>query len=158
MLCSCGYPKIINLYSGAFLASSHEKLLSSIKFYEKIFRFPLFLFPALEKELDIAGKRLNALIDACFKLKKRIKNPVFPEQRGISAGFLYNNPKKVVKLAYERGLRTDKGKTLLTPCPRYERFLEKGFVVEVKKIDILKIEEKDINSLAYKINELLEEN
>lgn len=157
LLCSCSYPKILNLYAGGFLACSHAELAEELKEYEKIFRFPFFLFPALEKELNIAGKRVDALVKACFQLKKRIKQAIFANSRGISAGFLCDNPKKLAKLAYEKGIRTEKGKTIITPCPKYERFLEKGFVVEVKKIDILNTEEKDINKLADKINEVLEE-
>jgi hypothetical protein len=53
----------------------------------------------------------------------------------LCAGLLHEEPKSLAKKARDDGLVTVGGKSLLSICPRYDRFLSDGALVELKKLD-----------------------
>ncbi|MFQ5868246.1 MAG: hypothetical protein ACE5IT_09705, partial [bacterium] len=69
-------------------------------------------------------------------------------KRGICTGILMENPKRVARNARSLGLVTQSGKSLLTTCPRYDRFQENGVVVELKKIDVESVGEAEIEHIS----------
>ncbi|MDP6460100.1 MAG: hypothetical protein QF829_04840, partial [Candidatus Hydrothermarchaeota archaeon] len=74
---------------------------------------------------------------------------------GVCVGLeVEDHPKDIAKRAYIRGLRTDQGSPLLTPCPEYNRFLKPGLTIELKKLDILNIREGDIIKIAEVLKQL----
>jgi hypothetical protein len=58
------------------------------------------------------------------------------------------DPRRFTAMAKEKGLMTDLGYTFLTSCPRYERFLKPGVVVELKRLDVLEMGEERVLEMA----------
>jgi len=152
IVCSTGAPKIINLYSGGFLSTSNSEIKKSAEAFEKIFKIYPFLYPGITEELKHAKKRVEKLVEYSSILKKNIENAVFKDKRGVCVGLLLDNAKEFAKKAAEQNLKTEKNKTLLTLCPRYDRFLNKGAVIELKKLDVLELSQKDINKIISIVN------
>ena len=147
IVCSTGEPKIINLGFGGFLMTDNKEVVNYMKKFKKICKFPPFFYEELFKKIEIAEDRLKLLFKYTYMLKKELKNfnIVHREKRGISVGIL--TKKREIK-ELRRKLRTDKGSSLITLCPRYDRFLAEGIVVELKKLDVFKIKRNDIVKIA----------
>jgi len=152
IVCSTGTPKIINLNSGGFLTTSHTKIRENAEKFEKLFKIYPFLYPAIAEEAKSAGKAVEKLIESSFIIKRNVENAIFKELRGVCAGILLENPNDFAKKAGELGMKTEKGKTLLTLCPRYDRFLKNGAVIELKKLDVSERSRKDTERIIYIIN------
>ncbi len=154
IVCSTGEPKIINLGFGGFLMTNNREVAEYMRKFKKICKFPPFLYDALFRKLEEAENRLKILLKYAEMLKKELENfnIVHKDKRGICVGILTKteNIKELTKK-----LRTDRGSSLITACPRYDRFLAEGIVVEIKKLDVFKISRIDIVKIAEILKEHL---
>ncbi len=158
IVCSTGEPKIINLGFGGFMLTDNKEVAKYMRNFKRICKFPQFLYDMLLDEIKIAEKRLNLLIRYSELLKKELHGfkIVHKDKKGICVGILFDKElNKSVINEIKKKLRTSRGASLITTCPRYDRFLENGIVVEVKKLDVFKISNVDIVKIAKILKEHL---
>lgn len=153
ILCSTGSPKIINCEYGGFLGISkeiNEKMKESgikedIKNLMKTYKMPN-IYGSLKEEAVLSRKTYKKCVNFSEKIKKEMENAYFKELEGISVFVECQNPKEIVKNV-EKNVKLDNGKSIFTICPLYERILRNGFVIEIKKMDIHKMDYNDIDQI-----------
>jgi 7-keto-8-aminopelargonate synthetase-like enzyme len=155
IICSTGDPKIANLTAGGFITTNDEEFLRRAAKVIKACRLSGVLAAGLVEELKIASSVVERLTRFASLIKARLPNVVHPERRGVCVGVLHPEPKEVARRARSCGLVTDLGRSLITTCPNYDRFLEHGFCVELKKLDVLSMSRDDMLLLAEKLKEVL---
>ncbi len=148
VVCSTGAPKILNLTSGGFIGG---RGLSRAKEIIRASRVSPVFASGLLEEIKTAPAILERLYRGARIIKEELPEALFQKSRGIAVGLLCGNPREVAKRARTLGMTTDLGKSLITTCPRYERFLERGIVVELKKVDVLNISDEAFNAMAEKV-------
>jgi dTDP-4-amino-4,6-dideoxygalactose transaminase len=127
-------PKLLNLPGGGFITSSNSGLMKSICRIKKSKTNHVFC-AGIYEELKNAQGTIDQLTKASKRLGTNLRGAIHQNRRGLCTGFLHKNPKRLAKLARNNGFLTEKGRSILTVCPRYDRFLEMGAVVELKKLD-----------------------
>jgi aspartate aminotransferase-like enzyme len=139
-------PKLLNLSSGGFITTSNEYLMEKVT--EQNTSDDPVVCAGISEELPYTQETIDKLTEISNCLKENVENAVHRKHRGVCAGFLLKNPKKLAKEARRLGLFTKGGRALLTACPRYDRFLDEGVVVELKKVDPGSIDEKAITDIS----------
>jgi aspartate aminotransferase-like enzyme len=145
-------PKLLNLFSGGFITTSDENIMDKVTKLNS-FSADLTVCAGIYEELRHAQETIDKLTEISNRLKEKVESVVHRKHRGICVGALHKNPKKVAKEARRQNLITRSGRALLSTCPRYDRFLDEGVVVELKKVDPGSIDEKiltDISNLLEK--------
>lgn len=156
IVCSTGSPKILNVLSGGFISTNDRSILDSSLEIIRACKISPITCAGITEELRRAAQVVKALVKCSAELKDEIARAsrtsfavVHKEKRGVCFGFeLDGSPAEFIMRAREKGLKTEFDSTLLTSCPRYERFMRKGIVVELKKLDILNIEYERIMDIA----------
>ncbi len=151
IVCSTGTPKILNLLSGGFFTTSRRQIMDDSIDIVKTCKMSPATAAGLIEELKDAGKLIDRLVGYSDILKEMlgdVADVVHADRRGICTGFRHPGPIELAKRAKENGMVTDFGRTFLTTCPRYERFLEYGIVVELKKLDVMEIDEVTIEEIG----------
>lgn len=143
-ICSTGAPKIVNVFSGGFVSTTRREILNMSLGVTSACRISPVTCAGIIEELKNAPKVVETLVKYSALLKEELGDVVHKDHRGVCVGFETDAPKNFVKRARENGLVTDLNQGFLTACPRYERFLKKGVVVELKKLNILEVTEEDI--------------
>lgn len=147
-ICSTGAPKIVNVLSGGFVSTNHKEILDMSTRVASACRISPVICAGITEELKNAPDIVERLVKYSAILKEELEDVVHRDSRGVCAGFETDDPKRFVKRARENGLVTDANQGFLTACPRYDRFLKNGVVVELKKLDILNVTEEDIAKIA----------
>lgn len=147
-ICSTGAPKIVNVLSGGFVSTNHKEILDMSARVASACRISPVICAGITEELKNAPDTVERLVKYSAILKEELEDVVHRDSRGVCAGFETDDSKRFVKRARENGLVTDANQGFLTACPRYERFLKNGVVVELKKLDILNVTEEDIAKIA----------
>jgi len=152
VVCSTGSPKVINLAWGGFIGGDNlegaEEILRSCK------ASPL-LAPGLLEELRIAPRVLEGLYEGAEAVKEELPRALFQGSHGISVGIPCRHPRRVATRLRKKGLETDLGRSLITTCPLYDRFLERGIALELKKIEVLRYSRETFARMGEKVNEAL---
>lgn len=148
MVCSTGAPKILNLLSGGFISARRKEVLDKSKKIIAACKIDPIICAGMVEELRDSGKRVKTLVEYSSLLKENLEGVVHRGRRGICVGLRVEDPRGFAAMAKRKGLVTDMNEGLLTVCPRYERFLESGVVVELKKLDVLKMNKEDILRMA----------
>lgn len=148
IICSTGAPKILNLYAGGFISTSDEAVFRRAQEIFKACKINPIIIPGIVEELKIAPRVVEALTKAAAFLKNELNTAIHRDKRGVCVGLELESPRGAAKKAYQRGLRTDTWASVLTVCPKYERFLRKGVAVELKKLDILRVRDEELLGLA----------
>ena len=107
------------------------------------------------EELKIAPRVVRRLTELASLLKTRLQGVVHRERRGVCVGVLHPAPAEVARRARSCGLVTDLGRSLITTCPSYDRFLQRGFCIELKKLDVLSLSDEEVLMLVEKLEEVL---
>lgn len=128
-------PKLLFLKEGGFIATSNPEMAKTLESRGCQKPSP-DACAAMTAALKEAPQTLKELCSFSERLKERLDGVVHRGRRGPCVGVLTEAPKKVARKAAQSGLVTESGKTIFTTCPRYDRFLEKGLVIEVKKLDV----------------------
>ena len=147
-VCSTGAPKIVNALSGGFMSTNRKEIFGASTGITSACRISPVTCAGIIEELKNASKVVETLVKYSAILKEELGDVVHRDRRGVCVGFETGDPKRFVKRASENGLVTDRNQGLLTGCPIYERFLKKGVVVELKKLDILQVTEEDITKIV----------
>jgi hypothetical protein len=147
-ICSTGAPKIVNVLSGGFISTSHKEIAGRWNPVTSACRISPVTCAGIVEELENAPKVVDALIRYSAILKDKLQGVVHKDKRGVSVGFEVDEPMAFAKKARKNGLLTDCNQGFLTTCPKYERFLKRGVVVELKKLDVLKMTTDDIAKIA----------
>jgi hypothetical protein len=149
IVCSTGAPKILNLLTGGFISTNNPEILGNAADIIKACKMSPITCAGIVEELKNAGRVIEVLVKSAALLKEELGNTVHRGKRSICVGIeLREDARKFVLKAREKGLKTEFGAALLTPCPTYERFLKNGAVVELKKLDILEMKEENILEIA----------
>jgi hypothetical protein len=147
-ICSTGAPKIVNVLSGGFISTDRREILDMSTSVASACSISPITCAGIVEELKNAPDIVERLVKYSALLKEELEDVVHRDSRGVCAGFETDDPKGFAKRARKNGLMTDADQSLLTTCPRYERFLKKGVVVELKKLDILNVTEEDIAKIV----------
>jgi len=150
VVCSTGSPKIINCEYGGFLGISKEinealkdkNLKEDIKNLLKTYKMPNIYGKLIEESL-LSKKSYNFCVKFSKIIKENMENAYFKDSNGVSVFLEYENPKEIAK-NIDKSVKLDNGKSVVTICPLYERILRKGIVLEIKKMDIHRINENEI--------------
>jgi hypothetical protein len=148
IVCSTGSPKILNLMSGGFISTDRREILENSKKIIKACKINPIVCAGVIPELEEAPRRIQTLVEYSRILKESLPSAVHKDRRGICTGFEVEEPRKLALRARERGLITDLGKGFLTTCPKYERFLKNGIVVELKNLEVFELGEEDISKIG----------
>jgi 7-keto-8-aminopelargonate synthetase-like enzyme len=155
IVCSTGDPKVVNLTSGGFIATSDGELLSRAGPVLRACRPSGVLAAGMREELRLAPAVVGRLVELASLLKDRLPRVLHRRRRGVGVGVLHPEPGRVARRARKLGLSTDLGRSLLTLCPHRDRFLERGVCVELKKLDVLRMHREQALRLAEVLEELL---
>ncbi len=140
-------PKLLNLKTGGFITTDIDDALKRIEKNWKYFSDPVFCAGVIE-ELKTSQKTIDKLSRAAENLRKLLESPVHPGKRGLCVGVFLKEPAKTSRNARRSGLVTESGRSIFTRCPRSDRFLEKGLVVELKKIGFESLSLKNLEEIA----------
>ncbi len=149
LICSTGKPKLLNIGFGGFIASNID--LSPYRNFLYAFKVPNIYYKYLDEEIKLGESRIKELIKYSKIFKEEIENCIHRDKIGICVGIKHENPKTILN---KIKIRLDDGSSLITLCPNISRFLDNGFVVELKKIDVLNTDENimyDIINIIKKI-------
>ena len=147
-VCSTGYPKIVNVLSGGFISTDHKEIIDVASGVLSACRISPVTCAGITEELKNAPAIVETLVRYSDIIKEELAGVVHADRRGVCVGFETDDPKTFVRKARGNGLLTDKNQGFLTMCPKYERFQKKGVVVELKKLDVLKMTDDDIARIA----------
>jgi hypothetical protein len=128
-------PKLLNLPSGGFITSNNSAFMERLGDRPNHPQPNPAICAGITEELKHAQNTIDSLAGLSEALKSRLDAVVHREKRGLCAGLLHEEPKSLAKKARDDGLVTVGGKSLLSICPRYDRFLSDGALVELKKLD-----------------------
>lgn len=150
VLGSARHPKLLNLPVGGFITTTDTGFIEGLE-AQAIMIQP----PGVWKSISIELKRTGSIIREMIKLSESLKGPLgsavlHKDSMGICVGLLVERPKGFMKKAREQGLLLEGGASIISTCPRYDRFLSKGLVLETKKLDPWTV---DIELLEHKINQ-----
>jgi hypothetical protein len=148
ILGSARAPKLLNLSSGGYIISNNFDIMNGIMELNKSYSPNPVICAGIEGELQTTSKTIDKLAWAAENLKSNLENVVHKDERGICVGARHQNPKRLVKNVRNLGLVTEGGRSIITTCPRFDRFLEKGIVMEIKKIDPYSLDEQEISRIA----------
>lgn len=150
IVCSTGAPKIINLTSGGFISTNNNEILDRAGDMIKACKPGTVECAGITEEIKAAPRRVERLVEFSSLLKEELPDVIHQDRRGVCVGLTLDGikPKEFVKRARGKGLVTDLGKGILTACPRYERFLENGVVVELKNLQVEDMEEEEVMEIA----------
>jgi hypothetical protein len=150
-----GAPKIITIYAGGFVSMDKADIFMGGRELIRACKIRPSTCAGIVEELKVAPDVVRALIGYADALKNELETAIHRRRRGVCVGLeVGERPKAIAKRAYVKGLRTDKGSPMLTPCPEYNRFLKPGLTIELKKLDILNIREGDILKIAEVLKQL----
>ncbi len=128
-------PKLLNLSKGGFITTDSAGLAASIKKANKS-SFDPVTCAGIAEELKEAPATLKKLLQISGEIRDTLSMAVHRDRRGPCVGVFHDSPKKIIDRARRDSIFTKKGRSLFSSCPRYDRFLEKGFVFELKKLDV----------------------
>lgn len=146
IVCSTGAPKILNVLTGGFISTNNPEILGSAAEVVKACKMSPVTCAGIVEELKNAGRVIETLTKAAALLKSELRGVIHEDKRGICVGIELGEDAR--KFAAKADLKTEFGAALLTPCPTYERFLKNGVAIELKKLDILEMEEEDVLEIA----------
>jgi aspartate aminotransferase-like enzyme len=149
-------PKLLGLDSGGFITTSNKDIAERVEKLNRTFTQDPSICAGIAEALKNAPTTIAGLSEFSESLKKSLENVVHKEKRGVCVGVLMNDPRRFSRKARHVGHVTHSGKSLFTTCPRYDRFLEKGVVVEVKKLDVEAISYAEMESISNFIREVQE--
>lgn len=156
IVCSTGPQEIINVVSGGFVSTDRKELLGSAPEVATACRISPVTCAGIVEELKSARKRVKKLVRYSDTLKEEVPGAIHMGRRGICVGLGLEDPRRFAETAKEGGLVTDLGYTFLTPCPRYERFLGSGVVVELKRLEVLEMGEGRVLEMAGILKECMD--
>jgi len=144
IVCSTGTPKILECGWGGFVAYRNIERSGIFDFM----RMPEGYMEKLENEVKNSRFKLQRILKYSRILKDFDYDVLFRDHNGVSVFVKTEYAKKILKIL-NREIKPDTGKSLFTRCPRYDRVLEKGFVIET--IKIWKRKEDEIIDIGRKI-------
>ena len=144
ILASTGSPKIINVGSGGFIATSNEEIFKKTSMPQKLSKTTQIICRGIDSELDNVKDNLEVSLNATEHVKKCIHNTIHSDKRGINAIIPHDNAKSIC-WDLKKTLTTDKS-GFITTCPNYNRVKQKAICIEIKNLnyDCLKKEYLDI--------------
>ncbi len=154
VLGSAREPKLLNLPGGGFITSEDPGFMEQISGANTYTPDPV-MCAGISGALRDAGDTFSGLIRVSDKLKSLLPGGVIHKDgRGVSVGLLCEEPKTLANEARQMGLVTGAGRSLLSTCPRYDRFLVPGLVVELKKLDPAFLGSAELEQISSVLSEL----
>jgi hypothetical protein len=150
--CSTGSPKILECGYGGFVGISPD---IDIEESEKIMLFskmPENYLLKLSSEVENAKEKLVTLRNMSQIFHKSSLDIPYNDSKSFSVFVKTENPSKALEIL-NKEIKPKSGKSLFTKCPRYDRTIENGFVIETIKLYGMANEE--IQEICGKIEKLI---
>jgi hypothetical protein len=149
VVCSTGTPKILECGWGGFAAYRNGTP-------SEVFRYmsvPEGYREQLKREVENAEEKVQRVLNYSKILKEFSFESFFRDKAGLSVFVRTDRPKKFLKVLNKK-ITPDIGRSLFTQCPRFDRVLEKGFVIET--IKVWKRDEDEIREIGRTIEKVMQ--
>ena len=154
IVASTGSPKIINVGSGGFISTNHNKLFKESKVLLKTLKANPVTCAGISEEIKNAPQILSKTTEFCSMLKKEFKSAVYSDKRGISVALKTDDPKKTGYLLRQK-LKAD-GRSIVTVCPRYERLMIDAVCLEIKNLDVQCLENDNLKEIVQIVKDIID--
>lgn len=153
IIASTGSPKIINVGSGGFIATSNPEIFTKTNLPQKLSKTNEIICSGIDSELDNVDEKLEVTLNATNHLKKHIHNSIHSSKRGVNIIILHDNAKSI-SWDLKKTLTTDKS-GFVTTCPNYNRVKQKAIAIEIKNLDYDCLKKECLNKIIDEVNSLL---
>lgn len=153
IIASTGSPKIINVGSGGFIATSNPEIFTKTALPKKLSKTNEIICSGIDSELDNISEKLEVTVNATNHLKKHIPDAIHASKRGVNVIIPHDNAKPI-SWDLKKTLTTDKS-GFVTTCPNYNRVKQKAIAIEIKNLDYECLKKECLNKIINEVNSLL---
>ena len=153
IIASTGSPKIINVGTGGFIATSNPDIFKKTALPQKLSKTSEIICGGICIELENVSEKLDVTLNATEHLKKHIPNVIHANKRGVNV-IIPHDDAKSISWNLKKTLTTDKS-GFITTCPNYNRVKQKAIAVEIKNLDYACLKKEYLNIIIDEINNLL---
>ena len=153
ILASTGSPKMINVGSGGFIATSEGDVFKKTGLPQKLSKTSEIICSGIDNELDKVSENLKVSLNATSYVKKHIPNVLHASKRGLNVIIPHDNAKSIC-WDLKKTLTTDKS-GMITTCPNYNRIKQKAICVEIKNLDYTNLKKECLDEIINEINSRL---
>ncbi|MBQ2636893.1 MAG: DegT/DnrJ/EryC1/StrS family aminotransferase [Methanobrevibacter sp.] len=153
IIASTGSPKIINVGTGGFIATSNPDIFKKTALPQKLSKTSEIICGGICSELENVSEKLDVTLNATEHLKKHIPNVIHANKRGVNV-IIPHDDAKSISWNLKKTLTTDKS-GFITTCPNYNRVKQKAIAVEIKNLDYACLKKEYLNIIIDEINNLL---
>ena len=154
IIASTGSPKIINVGSGGFIATSNKEVFDRTSMAQKLSKTNNIICSGIDSELSLVRDNLEVSLNATEHLKNSIDNVIHKNKRGVNVIISTDNAKEI-SWNLKKSLTIDKS-GFITTCPNYNRVKTKAIAVEIKNLSYDCLEKEYLDKIIeeLKINNL----
>ena len=153
ILASTGSPKIINVGSGGFIATSDSDVFKKTGLPQKLSKTSEIICSGIDNELDNVTENLQLSLNATTHVKKHIPNALHASKRGLNV-IIPHDDAKSISWNLKKTLTLDKS-GMITTCPNYNRVKQKAICVEIKNLDYSNLTKECLDEIIGKVNSQL---
>ena len=153
ILASTGSPKIINVGSGGFIATSDSDVFKKTSLPQKLSKTSEIICSGIDNELDNVTENLQLSLNATAHVKKHIPNALHASKRGLNV-IIPHDDAKSISWNLKKTLTLDKS-GMITTCPNYNRVKQKAICVEIKNLDYSNLTRECLDEIIGKVNSQL---
>ena len=153
ILASTGSPKIINVGSGGFIATSDSDVFKKTGLPQKLSKTSEIICSGIDNELDNVTENLQLSLNATAHVKKHIPNALHASKRGLNV-IIPHDDAKSISWNLKKTLTLDKS-GMITTCPNYNRVKQKAICVEIKNLDYSNLTRECLDEIIGKVNSQL---
>ena len=153
ILASTGSPKIINVGSGGFIATSDSDVFKKTGLPQKLSKTSEIICSGIDNELDNVSENLHLSLNATTHVKKHIPNALHASKRGLNV-IIPHDDAKSISWNLKKTLTLDKS-GMITTCPNYNRVKQKAICVEIKNLDYSNLTRECLDEIIGKVNSQL---
>lgn len=153
ILASTGSPKMINVGSGGFIATSDSEVFKKTGLPQKLSKTTEIICSGIDNELDNVSENLKLSLNATEHVKKHIPNALHASKRGLNVIIPHDDAKSIC-WNLKKTLTLDKS-GMITTCPNYNRIKQKAICVEIKNLDYSNLTMECLDEIIDKVNSQL---
>lgn len=153
VIASTGSPKIINVGSGGFIATSNPEVFKKTTLPQKLSKSNEIICAGICSELENVSEKLEVTVNATEHLKKHIPDVIHVNKRGVNV-IIPHDDAKSISWNLKKSLTTNKS-GFITTCPNYNRIKQKAIAVEIKNLDYDCLKKEYLDIIIDEINNQL---
>ena len=153
VIASTGSPKIINVGSGGFIATSNPEVFKKTTLPQKLSKSNEIICAGICSELENVSEKLEVTVNATEHLKKHIPDVIHANKRGVNV-IIPHDDAKSISWNLKKSLTTNKS-GFITTCPNYNRIKQKAIAVEIKNLDYDCLKKEYLDIIIDEINNQL---